>query len=417
MAAALAVRRDECEQALVQLAKAGAADASALADIRRRLGTDLAQLVAVAAALQSKARSKLGQAGSDPHLWWVTEQSLQQASAWQVARVKASWFDDRTVYDLCCGIGGDAIRLAGRGPLVAVDRDALMVAMAAANLAKLSAVSEPPRVVCGDALGLAIPRGSGLHVDPDRRPGGTRRSRPELYQPSLADVLRIAAGASAAVIKLAPAARLDAALGAADKLGAARRCWISLSGGVREQSLLLGGAIERAGLADVARAAVAVAADGSAAWFAPGGEVTMAADAAARPLSWLIDPDAAVRAAGLTESFARRHQLRLLGHPSGFLTSADDSHALPAEVARMAVAGRVIWSGSCDDRKLRRELRQRGVFPATVKVRGTDHDPVRLRERYRSCGDVPVTLWIGRGGARAYAAITEAPAEAGAAGV
>ena len=73
----------------------------------------------------------------------------------------------------------------------------------------------------------------------------------------------------------------------------------------------------------------------------------------------------------------------------------------------MAVIGEVLWSGSCDDRKLRKELRRRGAYPAVIKVRGTDHDPAQLSKRYRKCGDQPVALWIGRTGSGAYAALTQ----------
>ncbi len=119
----------------------------------------------------------------------------------------------------------------------------------------------------------------------------------------------------------------------------------------------------------------------------------------------LVDPDAAIRAAGLTETFARMHACKILGSPSGFLT-CDDSALITPSISPMVVTGTVIWSGSCDDRKLRKELRSRGVYPAIIKVRGTDHDPAMLAKRYRKCGDEPVTLWIGRTGSGVFAAIT-----------
>ena len=73
------------------------------------------------------------------------------------------------------------------------------------------------------------------------------------------------------------------------------------------------------------------------------------------------------------------------------------------------MSAEVIWSGSCDDRKLRRELRQRDFHPAVIKVRGTDHNPEQLTRKYRKCGEQPVCLWIGRGKDRVVAAITQLP--------
>ena len=128
-------------------------------------------------------------------------------------------------------------------------------------------------------------------------------------------------------------------------------------------------------------------------------------NASEKPLSVLIDPDPSIRAAGLTEAFAHQHGFKLLGPPSGFLT-CEDAKLITPTTATMAVMGHVIWSGACDDRKLRREFRSRGFFPETVKVRGTDHDPAALARRYRKCGEHPVTLWIGRASDRVVAAIT-----------
>ncbi len=76
-------------------------------------------------------------------------------------------------------------------------------------------------------------------------------------------------------------------------------------------------------------------------------------------------------------------------------------------MGRLAQVAKVIWAGSCDDRKLRRELRSRNVYPDVIKVRGTDHRPETLRKKYRKCGDTPVQLWIGRGKDRVYAALAE----------
>jgi SAM-dependent methyltransferase len=389
-------RRGECEEAISQLCGDSVVEARVIADLRRQFGNELADLVVSAAELQKKARKKLG-----PGLWWVTTRSLQQATAWQVAQLKSSWFGDRLVYDLCCGIGGDAVCLARRGRLVAVDLDATMVEMASANLIRSGAQSDHAFASCGDASTIKIPRQSAIHMDPDRRVDG-RKSRPDDYQPSWTQVLEIIAKSECAVVKLAPAAKFEAT-----GLGDAHRCWISLQGTVREQSLLRGEAMERAGVTANTRSAVALASDGSASWFCPRSDDLAAAriDAAAKPLSVMIDPDPSIRAAGLTEKFAQQHNFKLLGSPSGFLT-CEDPESITSAAGLMAVMGRVTWSGACDDRKLRREFRRLDVYPERVKVRGTDHDPAALAKRYRKCGDQPVTLWIGRAGDRVVAAIT-----------
>ena len=203
------------------------------------------------------------------------------------------------------------------------------------------------------------------------------------------------------MIKLAPATELD--WQSSDQ--PSHRSWISLQGTVREQSLLIGDCVEQAKLIDRGRSAYRLAADGSWHRFAPIDGVGSPIASTDQPETWLIDPASSIRAAGLTERFAAEHSLKALGGLSGFLTG--NENLLPEGVAAMATIGRVVWTGSANDRKLRRELRVQGWFPETVKCRSVDQDPADLFRRYRDCGDVPVTLWIGRVGKKVYAAVTQ----------
>lgn len=396
----LTARRIECGAVLSSLAERGAPDAKRITQLRRDLGSELADLLITSASLQSKACEKFGDG-----VWWVTAKSLQQATPWQVARLKSTWFRDLAVYDFCCGVAGDAMAFARRGPVVAVDLDAVLVEMATENLARV-ATPAIATAVCRNAIEIEIPPGVGMHIDPDRRAEGRRTSQPEQYQPCWSDVKNLLAKSDCAVVKLAPAAVVETS-----DIGQTHSCWISLAGSVREQSLLCGAAIENAGLTLADKSAISVRRDGSMSRFTPLAAQTICRDrssVADRPMSILIDPDPAIRAAGLTEIFATTEGLQSVGGPAGFLT-CDESRPLSQAVTSMAVTGRVIWLGSCDDRKLRREFRSRDVYPATIKCRGTAHDPARLAKRYRPCGETPVTLWIGRAGGRMYAAMTETP--------
>ena len=342
--------------------------------------------------LLQRAIKKLG-----PGNWSVTARSLQQATAWQVARAKASWLGDDLVFDLCCGIGGDAIALARRGKLIAVDADPEISKLVAMNLDQ---VCQPghAQVWTADVTTAPIPSGASIHIDPDRRPGNARTVRPQGYQPTWAQVCGIVSNAAAAVVKLAPAAQFDA-----DDLPACHRCWIALQGTVREQSVICGTAIDHSGLPAEARSALSIDAAGATTWYRPSVEAeSLSIALAGQPQGFLVDPHAAVRAAGLTESFAIEHGLSPLCRAAGFLTCDDTAPLLHG----MATVGNVIWTGACDDRKLRRQLRALNAFPETVKVRQTDHDPAVLTKRYRKCGENPVTLWIGRVNTGVFAAIT-----------
>ena len=391
-------RQTDCQAALLAASENLQLDARTVAKLRQDFGEPLADQILTSARLQSKARAKLGEG-----TWWVSERSLQQATAWQVARVKASWFGHDPVDDLCCGIGGDAIQLAKRGSVLAVDSDPTLIPMVAANLDQ-SHSSYPTGVLCGDVLSLPRTSGAAVHIDPDRRPSQRRSSAPELSQPAWQNVEKLVNQTHAAIVKLAPAAEPTA-----ETIDHWHRCWISLAGSVREQSLICGQAVDRSGQCHGGRSALVIKADGRHRWFTAETQTSdgqRCGDVADRPLAWMIDPDAAIRAAGLTEAYANQHGLKVLGKASGFLT-AEDPPPLDDSATATAVVGRVIWSGSCDDRKLRRELRARNVHPAVIKCRGTEHDPATLCKRYRSCGAQPVTLWIGRAAGRVVVAMTD----------
>ena len=376
---------------LVQLSTGQPIRPSLIADLKRRFGSEQATMLLDVARLQAKAQKKLGKG-----LWWVTSRSLQQATAWQVAQYKAKWMGDQAVYDMCCGIGGDAIALCRRGPVVAVDQDRKILSMTAANLAAHHDSTGMAAVICADVTAIQTVSGSLIHIDPDRRTDGTRFTRTDLYRPEWDAVIGLAQRTDGAVVKLAPAARVDP-----PTCRQTHRTWISLRGSVREQSVLF----REANPYEIGtRSAVAISGDGHAKRFAETeGQARPASTSA--PREFLIDPDAAIRAAGLTEHFAARHQWSLISGPSGFLTS--DERPPEAVTTGLCQVGRILWQGACDDRGLRREMRRRNVYPHAIKVRGTDHDPVKLIKRYRPCGEQPITLWLGRASSRRFAAMTE----------
>ncbi|WP_372722096.1 class I SAM-dependent methyltransferase [Novipirellula sp.] len=398
------------EAAIAELAATTPAgsDVKVVKRLRHQFGSDAFYELIAIARLQRKARQKLGEG-----VWWATDRALQQATAWQVAKLKSSWFGDHLVFDLCCGIGGDALELARRGEshggVVAVDMDPVIQQYTEANLRKVvpavSATAATIQTVCEDVLKIEIPANAAIHLDPDRRADGKRTTRPEDYQPSLSQILPRIEAAPAAIIKLAPAAKTELD----DRI---HRAWISLSGGVREQSLIFGDALQRAGFHPGSVSAFAVRSDGNYSRFdssdTPSGELDSIRVASAKsPGQWIIDPDAAVRAAGLTEYFARTYGLKTLGGPTGFLTSEDEiDDARMEKIREIASIGEVIWSGSCDERKLRRELRQRNQYAEKIKVRGSGHDPAVLRKRLRPCGETPIGLWIGRAEKGVFAAFT-----------
>jgi len=395
-------RLESCESWVRRLVSQGE-DLRTIKRLRSDLGDELASIIISAARLQSKAVAKLGPPPinrlDEPGVWWVTEKSIQQATPWQVAQHKANWMAATPIVDLCCGIGGDSIQFANRAHVTCIERDPLVAAMASVNLSRGDRL-HAANVLCQDVMTYSMNAPSQIHIDPDRRKDARRTSTPELYAPAWADVVRLI-GTSPAMIKLAPMAKLDP-----DELPSSHhRCWISLQRTVREQTLLCGDLVERNDLQPRSRSAIAMSADATTRIFSANPQEDCSTQSASTPESVLVDPDPAIRAAELTEAFAHRHGMLLLGGPSGFLTTGD-LDVLSESARQMAIVAPVLWSGPCDMKKIRKELRSFNARAITAKVRGTDHDPAKILRPLQSTGERPLTLWIGRSNDKVYAALT-----------
>lgn len=351
----------------------------------------------------------------------ATEKSIAQATDRVVAKYKASLFGQGIVYDLCSGVGGDAMELARRGPAVAIDCDPQIAAMAGANLS-LDAIHRSGAVcnaiaVCADVTTDRIQHDAAIHIDPDRRPSGKSRVvQPSNYLPSIDEVARLITGGRAAIVKLAPAAQLDQD---ADSNFGQRlvtenhRQWISLDGSVREQSLLCGGCIDAAGVAPGGRSAVRVWPDGRRECFAiDAGDALQLAQfdrslaSIAEVPAYLIDVDPAVRAAGLSSSIATARGWSSLGGPSGFFGSG-----IQPTDRSLAQVFETVWSGPADLKRIKRCVRDQGLWVESVKVRGTGQDPIAWTKALRGdlspddcCG---VTLLVGRHEIGVFAAIAK----------
>ena len=99
---------------------------------RDGVDADLAAAALTQVRLRDRARAKLGE---DAARLWFTADGLEQATRPGVAAGHAERFARAAVErvaDLCCGIGGDLVPLAGaaRSGAVGVDRDPLTVAVA-----------------------------------------------------------------------------------------------------------------------------------------------------------------------------------------------------------------------------------------------------------------------------------------------
>ena len=112
---------------------------------------------------------------------YFDDDGLQMASSLPVARHRAQRFGEECVIDLCCGVGGDLLALAERGPSIGIDIDPARLHMATANMQSAAA---PVQLVLGDAARPPV-RGAAAIADPARRRAGRRTRSGNDYEPSL----------------------------------------------------------------------------------------------------------------------------------------------------------------------------------------------------------------------------------------
>lgn len=344
-----------------------------LTTFRREADPALAAAALETALLRRRAAVKFTRADR----MYFTRAALEQASAEVVARYRARRYAPYPhVADLCCGIGGDAIALAGVVPRVtAVDRDPLRLAMARVNAA-VYGVAERVRFVAADARVYGTAGAPAAFFDPARRTAAGRRlRRVEQYEPPLSVVRDWLPVTPAIGVKLSPAvdpAEL-AALGLDGELE-----FISVDGKLREAVLWLGP------LRTAARRATLL----------PAGHTLTEAEAppprVAPPARYLLEPDPAVYRAGLLAELAAQLGAWQVDPTIAYL-STDTFPDTP-----FARAWRVEETLPFSVNGVRRRLRALGVGSVTVKKRGSPLDPQQFTRLLHLEGTAHRTVFLTR---------------------
>lgn len=338
---------------------------------------DLVAAVVGQARLRVKAGAKFGPFAER---MLFTRAGLEQATRLSIAARHAGRFRAAgitSVADLGCGIGGDALGLAGLGIRVkAVDADEVTAAIAAYNLAPFG---DAVTVAHGRAEDADLDGADAVWLDPARRTAGhgeTRRVSADQWSPSLDWVFGLLRERPGGV-KLGPA--FDRELIPDD----VEAQWISADGSTIEL-VLWSGRLARVG---VRRAALVVRGDD--AW-----ELTAPADASdvePRELGTFVhEPDGAVIRARLIGEVARSLDAGMLAPGIAYLTS--DAALTSPFVASFRVREEL----PADTKKLARALRERNIGTLEIKKRGVDVDPAVLRTRLSLRGDESATLLLTR---------------------
>ncbi|MFT3798222.1 THUMP-like domain-containing protein [Microbacterium sp.] len=341
------------------------------------LSPDLVSAAVGQARLRTRARAKFG-AFADRMLF--TRAGLEQATRLSIGARHAGRFRDAgltRIADLGCGIGGDALALAGLGlEVLAVDADETTAALAAYNLAPFAdtATVRHARAEDVDLAGV-----DAVWLDPARRTAGhteTTRVGAGDWSPPLEWVFDLSSRMPAG-IKLGPA--FDRALIPAD----AEAQWITVDGSTIEL-VLWTGALARAG---IRRAALVVRGEAAA-------EVTASGDAPDVPVralgAFVHEPEGAVIRARLIGEVARGLDAGMLAPGIAYLTS--DAALTNPFVQSFRVRERLPF----DVKALARALRERGIGTLEIKKRGVDVDPAALRTKLKLHGPESATLLLTR---------------------
>ena len=349
---------------------------------------DLVSAVVGQARLRTRARAKFGDLAER---MLFTRAGLEQATRLGIAARHAARFRDAgftRVADLGCGIGGDALGLAGLGLRVtAVDADEVTAGIAAYNLAPFGADAE---VRLGTAEDTDLDGIEAAWLDPARRTAGhseTARTRPEDWSPSLDWVFDLARRMPVGV-KLGPGLDRDLI---PDHVEAQ---WVSADGATVEL-VLWSGALARPG---VRRAALVIRGDQAHEMTAE----TDAADEPARELgAFLHEPDGAVIRARLIGDVARTLEAGMLDEHIAYLTS---DAALTSPFVSTFRVREVL---PADEKALGKALRERDIGRLEIKKRGVDVDPAALRTRLKLRGSTAATLVLTRIGTRRTAILAD----------
>ena len=346
--------------------------------------------------LRARAAAKFGPFAQQ---MLFTADGLEQAtrlavSAHHAARYAAAGISK--VADLGCGIGGDAVALAGLDlPVLAVDRDEATAALATINLMPFPHAS----VECTDAMEINLTeRGvDAIFADPARRAQGRRITDPEQWSPALSRVLSLRESVPALGVKVAPG--IDHAALPSDS----HTQWVSVDSDVVEAAIWCGPlAPEGPGRSALVGASAHTLTDSS---VTDPSEPPVQVNPISSPddLGSIIHvPDGAAIRAGVVAHLCEAMTARPVGPRIGYLTS----ESLPDEATAPFVRSfRLTEILPLRLKTLRARTRELGVGSLEILKRGVDVSPDALRASLRLSGQESETWILTRVGSKAKGAV------------
>lgn len=350
--------------------------------LRKNYSQELVRGALTLAELRTRGRAKFSRADQ----MWFDRKSLEQATPELVSQHKASRFSG-TVYDFCCGMGGDLVALANNATVIGVDLEPLLCQFAYWN-SEVYCVSESVSVM-NSPIEEIQDREGYLHIDPDRRPGsGGKVIRIEDYLPGLETLLELIPQFQGGAIKLSPASNFGG------KFPETEVELISLNGECKEATVWFG---ELAGEQEYRATAISKT-----------GEVNSIAghplDAfvdVTEPRSYIYDPDPSVVRSGLLDVAANQYSLNRLDSEEEYLTSTDP---IDSPFFRRF---KILAELPNNDREIRKYFRTASFGQLEIKCRRIPVSIEGTRRKLSLKGDVAGVLIIARLKGKARALICE----------
>jgi hypothetical protein len=363
------LRSPRGEALLAELAQESLKSANTLTlltRLRKQYTADQASAALELASLRQKAAEKFG---DDAEQMWFTRDALEQASHPAVREYRAKAFQSSggAWFDMCCGIGSDALAFAAAGLAVTgIDLDPLRVELARLNNAALGLNTH---FEVGDVTQVTPTPDSAIFFDPARRANDRRIFNVEEYIPPLSTVRRWKH--HPVCVKLSPGVDLDQLAAYGGHLE-----FISVDGDLKEALLHLdaGQPQEKVTL--------------SATLLTESGEVYQLSSShendgeamISEPRGWLIEPDPALLRANLVRDAASQFEAYQLDETIAYLT-ADAAPQTP-----WVRSWRVLDWMPFNVKKLRAALREQDVSRVTVKKRGSPLTPEQLMAQLKLKG-------------------------------
>jgi hypothetical protein len=375
--------------------------------LRREFPADLVALAMAQRDLRLAAAAKFSRAAE----MLFTRAGYEQSSSEAVASYRAARLADSCpggagrIADLCCGIGGDLIALAGPGTVLAVDRDEVHARLALHNAGVYGRADRVTAVV-SDVRDVRLAGLAAVFIDPARRAGpgsasagDARRFRAGLSEPPLDWCAALTSQVAAVCVKAAPGLP-------ADLVPPGWEAEFIAEGRDLKEAVLWSPALATApvaeppgGPAGPRRATVIAPVPGGQApdGQAPRGHATLVAEPGdpvplRAPGEYLLDPNPAVTRAGLVEDLARAlgGDTAKIDPQIAFLTLDRPARTPFARTLR------VLESAPWNEKAFARRLRDLGIGAVDIRRRGLAGDVDQIRRRLKLAGANRATLVITR---------------------